>query len=180
MFLFLIVGYLKKEEVKGGQDSTSIKNVFCFETIKRLPAWLTPSSGESPLRLQQNNDFCTLPSFSLWRYNMTETEWTKKTQETPMPYSKSNTTFPEVSERCWFNSIVKIKAVISVVVFSCIKKRDGGLFEGKTNITRPPSWTLPILPFILFLPSLNHSMAACVLYESMCTSLSAQSFRFSL
>lgn len=31
---------------------------------------------------------------------MTETEWTKKTQETPMPYSKSNTTFPEVSERC--------------------------------------------------------------------------------
>lgn len=42
MFLFLIIGYLKKEEVKGGQDSTSIKNVFCFETIKCLPSWLTP------------------------------------------------------------------------------------------------------------------------------------------
>lgn len=39
---FLIIGYLKKEEVKGGQDSTSIKNVFCFETIKCLPSWLTP------------------------------------------------------------------------------------------------------------------------------------------
>ncbi len=75
---FLIVGYLKKEEVKGGQDSTSIKNVFCFETIKCLPAWLTPSSGESPLRLEQNNDYCTLPSFSLWRYSKTSTKRTKK------------------------------------------------------------------------------------------------------
>lgn len=51
MFFFLIVGYLKQEEVKEGHGSTSIKNVFCFETIKCLPAWLTPSSGESPLRL---------------------------------------------------------------------------------------------------------------------------------
>ena len=30
---FLIVGYLKKEEVKGGQGSTSIKNVFCLKQL---------------------------------------------------------------------------------------------------------------------------------------------------
>lgn len=57
---FLFIGYLKKKEAKRGQDSASIKNVFCFETIKCLPVWLTPSSGKAPLRLQQNNN---LPSF---------------------------------------------------------------------------------------------------------------------
>lgn len=58
-------GYLKKEEAEGGHRSTSIKNVFCLETIKCLPAWLTPSAGGCPPRLGKNNDYCTLPSSSL-------------------------------------------------------------------------------------------------------------------
>lgn len=45
---FWITRYLKKKETEGGQRSTSIKNVFCFETIKSLPAWLTPTSAASP------------------------------------------------------------------------------------------------------------------------------------
>lgn len=33
VFLFLIMGYFKKEEVKEGQAPTLLKNVFCFEQL---------------------------------------------------------------------------------------------------------------------------------------------------
>ena len=108
--LFLIAGYFRKEEVKGGQDPTSIENVFCLETIKCLPVWQTPSSGECPLRPEQNNDYCTSPSLSLWSY------WSSGQKNT----NGSNTTALTVSQR--FHSTVMVKAVVALykLALNCI------------------------------------------------------------